>query len=825
MADWTEVEKRLPQDEGVRIRLALLEHLRSRTSFKPEEVLAKVVVLADSQGRRMLWGYGSAGIQNLYLGPEAVASLPKHIQLALPLKKHSARTTYLGAYEGPTLEIRNSEDLLQLAPFSGTGLKEAGRSLSRDSIEAAMDAFDSYIATGAHSEVFEQFGEPRDYWVRSTRPRSNRIYPSKPIHFWVNGQKPSSGGWGGPGYSAAALHNAGYIIVDADGTPVPVPKDRDHLIRDATRIRLCAFNYYIAPAREREENSVSIRAGTLNKELMLNEAWPNVCQALKGKMFQELADVPEPTQSGPDDSTTTTFTYELFDHRKNLPMNTKTNEHPPTATNLILYGPPGTGKTYATAWEAVRLCVGDDATVRLRNDRNALMVEYRRLVGKGRIEFVTFHQSLSYEDFVEGLRPMTSTGSDSENSAGFRLEPVPGIFQRISKRAEESTGELLSGDAEHEQQEALTTLEGCNVHQMSHDHTGESSDEQGFDEPWDQTNTLLNLEDVELETRAAGPLFKVGNLPPVQLGTFRHLAQDVAKQLAVIYPRGFALNQYRDALVQAGKITGKVPTGGWENHNMPEWASHPKQEWLELIGPANTATAAQEEIHDSTMNSGRAGSSSPITRADHYVLIIDEINRANISKVFGELITLLEQDKRLGAPNELRVQLPYSKKHFGVPPNLHIIGTMNTADRSIALLDTALRRRFAFHELMPDPSVLSEHVDGINLQILLTTINERIEYLFDREHQIGHAYFMGCRNREDVENVMRHKVIPLLAEYFYEDWSKVAAVLGDGFRAAKAHFLEARNLSSPAGFGDDELGGEKLRWSVKAEFDFSEFEA
>jgi 5-methylcytosine-specific restriction endonuclease McrBC GTP-binding regulatory subunit McrB len=175
-----------------------------------------------------------------------------------------------------------------------------------------------------------------------------------------------------------------------------------------------------------------------------------------------------------------------------------------------------------------------------------------------------------------------------------------------------------------------------------------------------------------------------------------------------------------------------------------------------------------------------------------------------VSAIFGELITLIEDDKRIGAANELRIKLPYSKRELGVPSNLYIIGTMNTADRSVEAIDTALRRRFSFSEIMPNPILLNDKIfNGFNLGEVLSIINDRIEVLLDRDHTIGHSYFLKINNgdKEKLKFVFKNNIFPLLQEYFYHDYEKIALILGEGFVRIKENkttkFAAFKNIDQP----------------------------
>ncbi|SED72564.1 AAA family ATPase [Bradyrhizobium erythrophlei] len=494
-----------------------------------------------------------------------------------------------------------------------------------------------------------------------------------------------------------------------------------------------------------------------------------------------------------------------------------------TATNLILYGPPGTGKTYSSALEAVLLC---DGKLPDEVGRRAVMTRFNVLKRAGRIAFVTFHQSYSYEEFVEGLRPDTSASqeADGQTNTGFRLKPTDGVFKRVASVAQQAGHapttidlskrdffKMSLGAVDGDEEIYRAAIEGSYIA------LGWGTAFDWSDPAYEQFDAILSkwqTKDPEVNNQSSRvrqsyymrAVVKEGDIVIISCGNTEFRA--------------------------VGEVVGPYEYHGDEL----QFRHRRKVRWLrvferalpvETILQGKFTQAALYKLDAAKLNrsalatligevEGQAGG-SPLP----YVLIIDEINRANVSKVFGELITLLESDKRLGCTNALTVTLPYSGEDFGVPPNLHIIGTMNTADRSIALLDTALRRRFQFKELMPNPILLSRDVDGIDLSSVLLRLNERIEYLFDREHQIGHAYFMECDTREKLDDVMRKKVIPLLAEYFYDDWEKVRIVLGE--TSDQGRFITRARLSVPLMLSEADVA-ERFRYAIRSRFEDRAYE-
>jgi 5-methylcytosine-specific restriction protein B len=506
-------------------------------------------------------------------------------------------------------------------------------------------------------------------------------------------------------------------------------------------------------------------------------------------------------------------------------------------TNLILFGPPGTGKTYSTALEAVRLCDGDTP-----KERGELMRRYRELGRQGRIGFVTFHQSFSYEEFVEGLRPVTAAGDFVEGlrpetttseigaSAGFRLEPRNGVFCDMAASADQA-------------REAAATPRRAGGHDLSGRRFWKmglgwiGNEDHIYDEAIKGNYVVLGwggdvdwsdpaYEDINAVRAKWAEVAPPGS-PPSNVSQLYPFRSTMKKGDIIIVPFG---NRAFRAIgeVTSDYIFDRAAESDYKHRRMVNWLLVLKEPLpsdsivegdftIRTLYPINPHRIKMEALSRLVGVSGGAEAGEPgVPQA--FVLIIDEINRANISKVFGELITLLEADKRLGMENEIMVKLPYSGKTFGVPANLHLIGTMNTADRSIALLDTALRRRFTFKEIMPEPERLEKAArhTGVDLVAVLKAMNERIEYLFDREHQIGHAYFMACEDRRDVDDVMRHRVIPLLQEYFFEDWSRVAMVLGEQAGLKDGAFLTCERIQPPPGF--DGEGRERWRWSMRPEF-------
>lgn len=475
--------------------------------------------------------------------------------------------------------------------------------------------------------------------------------------------------------------------------------------------------------------------------------------------------------------------------------------------NLILYGPPGTGKTYHTMEVAVRCCGENPA-----EDRAELRQQYEQLRKAKRIEFVTFHQNFAYEEFVEGLRPQTG-GDDQDSdaaSAGFRLEPIAGIFRQLCTRADEARKAGAIGPS--------LDLKGRKVFKMSLGRAG--LEDEIFEDAYAGNYIVLGwggeIDWSNYESyRAIHERWNKDH--PGTHGSDSNIAQ-VNRFVVDMKPGDLVVVSYGNSKIRAiAEVTGPYEFAPTETRDY----NHRRQvKWLRRFEtPIDSSIVSSARFSQKScypiqeVNLDRDGlatllpeESSVPTKGKDFVLVIDEINRANISKVFGELITLIEPDKRLGMEEELTVKLPYSAELFGVPANLHVIGTMNTADRSIMQIDTALRRRFRFEEMAPKSDLLGT-VAGIDLAKVLDTINARIEYLLDRDHAIGHAFFMGDggSDRTAIDDTMRFKIIPLLQEYFFDDWRNIAAVLGKGF-------VRGETLPVPPGIDDR---GERTRWTIR----------
>ncbi len=441
--------------------------------------------------------------------------------------------------------------------------------------------------------------------------------------------------------------------------------------------------------------------------------------------------------------------------------------------NLILYGPPGTGKTYMTADLAVKICDGV-----VPDGREALMARYRELRNLRRIRFVTFHPSFSYEEFVEGIRPATENGQ-------VRYDVRSGVFKQAVTYAREL----------FEKREAPAVpldLKGRKLFKMS------LGDKNLIEENWIYPDCIENdyvclgfaggvdfagcdtLHAVRDRYKAQKP---DGEETDYGMTAVNYLKNELRERDLILISYGNT--RFRAIAEVTGPYYFQAREAGYEHRRPVRWLWWTSTESLPVdmvsskrLSQMSIYRMDQEAVNwpalQELLSPKRTGGQAP-----NCVLVIDEINRANLAKTFGELITLLEPSKRLGQPDEQETELPYSGDRLGVPPNLYVVGTMNTADRSIALMDTALRRRFAFREMSPRMELLEQDVEGINVQALLEAMNTRIESLFDRDHVLGHTYLLGIASFEDLVQRFQDQIIPLLQEYFFDDWRRIQQVFND----------------------------------------------
>ena len=427
--------------------------------------------------------------------------------------------------------------------------------------------------------------------------------------------------------------------------------------------------------------------------------------------------------------------------------------------NTILYGPPGTGKTYNTVIYAVAICENKNIEDVQSEEYEKVLYRYNELKKEGRIAFTTFHQSFGYEEFIEGISPIIFEDNSDDCSGNIEYKIKSGIFKSFCEETEKITIKndkfFIDKDATIWKVTVGSKVQNdCFVN--NYIRIGFGINDKGTKEFVNQ----INEGDIIITTDGNRK-----NIRGIAIAT-----SDEAYKLE----NTESDSTTRDVIWLVRDINDDVTILNGNKWLQRKTVSRlPNMNIKDLMEFAIKKNVELKETHIEKNNGS-------------YVFIIDEINRGNISKIFGELITLIEDTKRKGMTEEMSTILPYSGSLFSVPSNVYILGTMNTADRSIALMDTALRRRFQFIEMMPDMKVLrdigADKVDDLDIAAMLEKINERITFLYDSEHTIGHAFFTKLKDDPTIEtlaSIFEKSIIPLLQEYFYEDYQKIQLVLGD----------------------------------------------
>ena len=458
-------------------------------------------------------------------------------------------------------------------------------------------------------------------------------------------------------------------------------------------------------------------------------------------------------------------------YERNMSVDTVTQhntQNTDIAKNTILYGPPGTGKTYNTVMYAVAIIENKKLEEIKKENYTEVIDRYNKYKEDGLIEFTTFHQSYGYEEFIEGIKPVIH--SDEEDETDIQYEVVPGLFKKFCDIAGKPILRKEKCDIGINESPTIwkISLEGSGENStrtecMRNNHIRIGYDEYGREitnlSKGDAGRNILNyfINDMSIGDIVMS-CYDCNTVDAIGVVTGEYEWHDEYAEYKRLRKVNWIVKGIKENII-------KINNGSRLSNPTVYKLRMDLSDVMEIIEKYSNNTIEVEE------------------KKKNHIFIIDEINRGNISKIFGELITLIEPTKRIGQAEGQKVKLPYSQKLFGVPNNVYLIGTMNTADRSIATIDTALRRRFNFKEMLPDSEVLDGiYVEDVSVKDIFIKMNKRITVLFDREHTLGHAYFLPLKDAPTIEtlaNIFENSIIPLLQEYFYEDYEKIRMVLGD----------------------------------------------